>query len=483
MLKQILQSTVQPSAALTSQAASPQVVWMNEWARLMLDAYEPGKTVVYTSCYAFPGELLAAFDVAQFDFELAVAMFGLTGSAIPRLTEAEDRGCPMDMCSLHRLALGGVFRDEFPKPDLLITTSYYCDQKTKTNDIIARLYGAEPLLLEAPSAVTADSVRYVEKQLRHIAERIAEVAGQRLDEDRLKEAVRSSNRARRSHLTLLELLKHRPAPWSDVVLIVYSIQARQFAGTPVLERLNQAFVQNMEQRIATAQLKPERHRVFWFAWVPVYATNIFEVFNAHQVSIPNCETLKVHWDEIDEQKPFEGLALKCLKNPFVGPHTQRVEGLETIWTNTTSMGHSCSPRRPVDTPTAPTDCSRTRWQISTSRCSPSIWISATDASTRPSRPGPGWRASSRSWNSETPGRGRHLSNERWTQLDVLPGPGHRQSVLRRGPDRRRRRRGRRQLVGRSDRSAQQRGHRTGAQGRPRSRPAPHDARDASRDRG
>jgi len=25
------------------------------------------------------------------------------------------------------------------------------------------------------------------------------------------------------------------------------------------------------------------------------------------------------WDEIDEENPFEGLALKCLKNPFVGP--------------------------------------------------------------------------------------------------------------------------------------------------------------------
>jgi benzoyl-CoA reductase/2-hydroxyglutaryl-CoA dehydratase subunit BcrC/BadD/HgdB len=329
MLKQILRSMVQPSAALSSEAASPQAVWMNEWARLMFDAYEPGKTVVYTSCYAFPGELLAVFDVAQFDFEFAAAMFGLSGSAVPRLTEAEGRGCPMDMCSLHRLALGGVFRDEFPKPDLLITTSYYCDQKTKTNDIASRLYGAEPLLLEVPSAITADSVRYVEKQLRRIAGRIAEVSGQRFDEDRLKEAVRSSNRARRSHLTLLELLKHRPAPWSDIVLIVYSIQARQFAGTPLLERLNQAFVRNMEQRIATAQLEPERHRVFWFAWVPVYATNIFEVFKAHHVTVPSCETLKVHWDEIDEQNPFEGLALKCLKNPFVGPHTRRVEDLET----------------------------------------------------------------------------------------------------------------------------------------------------------
>jgi benzoyl-CoA reductase/2-hydroxyglutaryl-CoA dehydratase subunit BcrC/BadD/HgdB len=185
-------------------------------------------------------------------------------------------------------------------------------------------------LLEVPSSITADSVRYVEKQLRRFAGRIAEAAGQRFDEDRLKETVRSSNRARQSQLALLELQKHRPVPWSDNALIAYSIQSRLFAGTPVLERLNRAFVQQLEQRIATAQLEPERHRVFWFAWVPVYPTNIFEVFKAHQVSVPSCEMMKVHWDEIDEQNPFEGLALRCLKNPLVGPHTRRIEGLATM---------------------------------------------------------------------------------------------------------------------------------------------------------
>lgn len=328
MLKEILESMVQPAAGPADEEARPQAAWLREWARLMLDAYEPGKTVVYTSCYAFPAELLAAFDVAQFDFEFAAAMFGLNGLAVPRLDEAESRGFPTDMCSLHRIALGGAFRDEFPKPDLSITTSYYCDQKSKTNDIVGRLYGAEPVMLDVPCAVTADSVRYVEKQLRGIAGRIADVSGQPLDEDRLREAVCRANRARRSHLTLLELLKHRPAPWSDIALIVYSIQGRQFSGTPVLERLNRAFVRYMERRIASGELEPERHRVFWFAWVPTYATNIFEVFRTHRVSVPRCETLTVHWDEIDEQNPFEGLALKCLKDPLVGPHARRAYGLE-----------------------------------------------------------------------------------------------------------------------------------------------------------
>ena len=46
------------------------------------------------------------------------------------------------------------------------------------------------------------------------------------------------------------------------------------------------------------------------------------------MSVAACETARVYWDEIDESRPFEGLALKCLKNPFVGPTSRRLEGLE-----------------------------------------------------------------------------------------------------------------------------------------------------------
>jgi benzoyl-CoA reductase/2-hydroxyglutaryl-CoA dehydratase subunit BcrC/BadD/HgdB len=48
------------------------------------------------------------------------------------------------------------------------------------------------------------------------------------------------------------------------------------------------------------------------------------------VTVPLCETFRVFWDEIDEDRPFEGLALKCLKSPFIGPVTRRTEGLDRI---------------------------------------------------------------------------------------------------------------------------------------------------------
>ena len=48
------------------------------------------------------------------------------------------------------------------------------------------------------------------------------------------------------------------------------------------------------------------------------------------MSVPLCETFRIFWDEIDEENPFEGLALKCLKNPFVGPSRRRTHDLAAV---------------------------------------------------------------------------------------------------------------------------------------------------------
>ena len=330
MFKTMLEMMKQQAETVLAERESPASLWLSEWAKLFLKAYEPGRKVVYTSIYAFPMELLAAFDVVPFDFEIAAAMIASTENGVPTMREAEDRGYAMDVCSFHRAALGASFNGYFPEPHLLLTTSYYCDQKMKTNEILSLLQGKESFLLSVPAGISRDSVAYVEEQLRQIAGKLGEVARQKLDEERLKEAVRSSNRARRSHLEILELLKHRPAPWGGGQLIGFSINAMMFTGTEVKERLNEAFLKRMKRQIETGRLRPERHRLYWFAWLPTYPTTLFDTLQENHVAVPLCETFRVHWDEIDEDRPFEGLALKCLKNPFVGPVTRRTDGLDRI---------------------------------------------------------------------------------------------------------------------------------------------------------
>ena len=329
MLMTMLQGMEQQTS-VAREKGSPRALWLNEWARQLLRAYEPGRKVVYVSAYAFPMEILAAFGIVPFDFELTSGLMGVMGMAVPSMEEAENRGYSMDVCAFHRTALGAFYLEEFPKPDILITTSYFCDGKVKTNEILGMLHGRESLLLQVPAAVNKESVRYVGKQLRDIARRIGEAVGQRLDEDRLKAAVRSSNKATQSQRVMLELLKHHPAPWGGKDLISFSINSQLFSGSPIKEQLNDAFVRYMQRALDATQPSREKHRLYWFAWLPAYQANVFEILSDRQVSVPLCETFRIHWDEMDEDNPFEGLAMKCLRNPFVGAGTRRTEGLEKI---------------------------------------------------------------------------------------------------------------------------------------------------------
>ncbi len=329
MFKTMLEMMAQQSES-AAEAGSAAAMYMNEWAKLFLKGFEPDQKVVYTSVYAFPMELLAAFDVVPFDFEVGGAMIASTEMGVPTMKEAEDRGYTMDVCSFHRSSLGASYMDYFPKPDLLLTTSYYCDQKAKTNELLSAFHNKEQFLLYAPSEINRDSISYVEKQLRQIAQKLAKIAGHKFDEDRLKEAVRSSNRARKSQFKLLDLLKHRPAPWGGSQLIGFSINAQLFMGTKVKERLNEVFIAQLQQRIEAGNLRPEKHRLYWFAWLPVYDSCLYETLKENQIGIPLCETFRVHWDEINEDNPFEGLALKCLKNIFVGPTSRRLDGIDGI---------------------------------------------------------------------------------------------------------------------------------------------------------
>jgi len=172
-------------------------LWYREWFSLFLRAYEPGSTVIYASIYAFPMELLNCFDVIPFDFELAGALMTTMGQGEPLLAGAEVRGYSQSVCSFHRTSLGSFYKGYLPRPDLMTNTSFYCDGKGKTNDLLSCLWKTGSFFLDVPHEITKESVRYVESQLREFADRVAEATGQRFDQDRLKDAVKRSNRSRR----------------------------------------------------------------------------------------------------------------------------------------------------------------------------------------------------------------------------------------------------------------------------------------------
>jgi len=298
-------------------------------ASIMLKAFEEDAKVVWTTYYSFPMELLAAFDVAPFDFEVACNLPpGLDPSGcVDIMAEAEAKGYSIDLCSFHRLALGCYFLDYLPKADLLLTTSHFCDGKTKTNQILAQYYDKEAIMLDVPNELSKESVAYVSGQLEAIARKLEDASGHKLDLDRLQECIKSSNRARAVYGRLAEIGKVKPFPWDGSRVCLLSIIGNMFSGTPFQEQLYQKIIDECQQRMAEGKTLPEEFRMLWLAWFPSLPTNINDILRANKVSIVMSELARVYWDEIDENHPFEGMALRCLKNPYVGPVEQRLNGM------------------------------------------------------------------------------------------------------------------------------------------------------------
>ena len=298
----------------------------------MLKSFSEDTKTVYVSGYAFPTELLWAFDVTPFDFEIACNNLPtvMSGNGSSIMQHSERRGYARDVCSFDRLILACLYEDMLPKGDLFLTSSYYCQGKSKTNEVVANHFGQENVIFDVPNSITPASMTYVVEQLKQISARLEEVAGHKLDLDRLKEVIRTSNRARANIVEINELMKTKPCPWNGGEACLFGLAGAIFAGSSVREESSRIFLEEIRERIEKSKFRPEKRRVLWFPWVPVQTTNIFNTLRQNDVSVVMAEAGMAWWPEMDPDKPFESLALKALHDPHIGSCERRIDNL-TEW--------------------------------------------------------------------------------------------------------------------------------------------------------
>ncbi len=307
-------------------------LFVKEMASLFHRAFEEDTKTVYVSGYAFPMELLWAFDVIPFDFEIACNNLPAvgSGSGSSLMIHSENQGFSRDICSFDRLILGCLHQGILPKGDLYLTSTLYCNGKAKTNEFVASHGGKESILLDVPTKIMPSSIKYVAAQLKDIASRLEHITGKSLDMDKLKEAIHWSNRARSSLTEMNNLMKAKPFPYNGIKACLLGLGGALFWGSPIRDEINQLIIAEINQRIEQGASFPERHRILWYPWVPVQPTNIFSTLKENQVSVVMVEAARVWWSEMDEQDPFNALALKALENHHTGTVGKRMDALKTF---------------------------------------------------------------------------------------------------------------------------------------------------------
>ena len=107
--------------------------------KLFMESFRDTSTVVWKSTFV-PSEIIYAIGGVPLYIETFSAMAAGVGMCTDMLTASENQGFSRDCCSFLRGVLGASRKDILPKPDALISSSYYCDGDPMIFDIFADEY-------------------------------------------------------------------------------------------------------------------------------------------------------------------------------------------------------------------------------------------------------------------------------------------------------------------------------------------------------
>ena len=276
----------------------------------------------------FPAELLYGLDIPPFYPEVASGLGASLGMAEEGLAKAEAAGYPGDLCTFHRNAVGMKLRGLFPPLRAYVATSHICDVAPQIMANFAYEDEVPFILVDVPPERDEESVDYVERQLEAAVEELCVVTGASFDIDRLREAIRLSNQARRYAIEVMELRRASPSPlrgsgmFGQLALIAFLFGSPH--GVEYYRALRD-YTHELVERGASEQAN-QRYRLLWLHLKPYYPNQLLaHLEDELGAAIVFEEMSLVWWDELDERRPLRALAEKILSHPSLGPAKHRAE--------------------------------------------------------------------------------------------------------------------------------------------------------------
>lgn len=292
-------------------------------------AKEEGKPVAWVAS-TFPVEILLAMDIIPVWPENYASLCAAKRASVPLCELAEKEGFSKDLCSYARCVLGSLFGGEnlpeggIPKPDILVASTCACDTHLKWFQVASRILKKPLFLLDVPyniEGADAESIekRYVQQYASQIEWLIASLErhfGTKLNEGKLKNTLKLSNKTSQLWLKIQDYRKNVPAPMGareafSAVYFMLCIPGTEQA-VDFYERLRRELEQRVKDGIGVVQ--NERYRLVWDnlpLWFDLQFFQYLETLGAVVVA----ETFSHVWaGSLDPSRPHESLARKHLSN-------------------------------------------------------------------------------------------------------------------------------------------------------------------------
>jgi len=183
-------------------------VWMEELVTLVI-CRDEFKTVIYSD-WPLPGSMMMALRRLSDDLyttsigeTLNVTMGQIFDKLTPILEAGEKAGVSAGEghCALWQVHVGAIAMGIIPKPDLIVTPAWYCDQASEADQLLSEVYDIPVAYFDGvmddewgewPDKMSERRLRYVGSQLDKVMKQMEEVVGVPFTEEILKAGVKEN---------------------------------------------------------------------------------------------------------------------------------------------------------------------------------------------------------------------------------------------------------------------------------------------------
>jgi benzoyl-CoA reductase/2-hydroxyglutaryl-CoA dehydratase subunit BcrC/BadD/HgdB len=306
-------------------------VFAREVARLGTRLFSGGHTVAWCGVVA-PFDVLNAMGVTSCFVEFVGAVLASTGGVEPMLELAEEEGYSPDSCGYHRAVTGATLRGMMPRPDFLIATSAPCTGGLAAIQNLARHFERDLFVLHIPHHDGPEAVAFLAEQLREMTRFVAEHTGHPLEEDRLREAVETTNHIRDLLVETMELAKSVPTPIRKRDLVNFGITMALLLGTEAGAEVARTYRDEFAAKVrdGIAGTPGEQVRLMWLQNRIQFRHPLEKLLTEDLHTAVFDELNDITWDPIDPVDPFPGIARRILSTPLVGAADRRVRNLQHL---------------------------------------------------------------------------------------------------------------------------------------------------------
>ncbi len=288
-----------------------------------------GKPLIFTEVI-MPSEIFHAMDISPLFLESLGSFLASINQNKNIIKEAENMGISADICAYHKCAIGALESGYIPIPQGFVHSSYWCDDMIKVCDYLGYKYNHKPYIIDIPYNMDEDAISYVANQFFEMSNYLSKITNKKLDMERLNEAIKYSNEARKYWVMAQKLREESPCLMygSDSMQMLPMLLTK--LGHEKAVRVLKTFYNELLERREknSSPVGREKYRLLWLHFFPFYDLKLMNYIEKELGAViafeENCS---VYWDEIDEKDPFRGLALKLMQQKGLGSSKRRVDGI------------------------------------------------------------------------------------------------------------------------------------------------------------